>query len=285
MTGVGLIGVGAPKCGTSLLASLLHEEPALCWPQTFSNKEINFFTTRYDNYARGIDWYLSHFDHCVPGRIRCEFSPSYFSDPESPELIGQHFPDVRLLAILRDPARRAFSAFQHDKRACRIPSDVSFEEARRSEPKYIRDSRYDVHLRRYMQTFGADQIHVMFLEELTDDVEGELSRFYEFLDAESVTGVAPMEIERTNEAWLPRSYALEKFLRLASGITKALGLRPVVETVREAGAERLLRALNSQPAEELKAESHKDLLAEFSESDRNLKELLGRTRLPWEVEA
>ena len=72
-------------------------------------KEINFFTWHYHV---GLPWYLSH--------------------PEAPARIRQHFPDVKIIALLRNPIDRAYSQYQMNPR--KELETLSFEDAIAQEP-------------------------------------------------------------------------------------------------------------------------------------------------------
>ena len=65
-----------------------------------------------------------------------EASTLYLSHETAPDAIARYVPDVRLIALLRDPAARAHSAFQHLTRDGWEPL-AEFEEALRDEPRRI----------------------------------------------------------------------------------------------------------------------------------------------------
>ena len=282
MSGNAVIGIGGPKCGTTTLANLLMQDDRLFWPKNFSNKEINYFTKRYGNSERGLDWYFSHFPNKEANDYLCEISPSYFSDPNSPELIKRQLPDAKLVAILRDPVKRAFSSFQHEKRACRIPSSASFEDMiMQPDNKYYLDSCYHQHLKRYFDMFDRTQIHVIFLEELLQNNLQELTKLYKFLGL-SHTNLDNVRMEQSNEAWQPKSYSMEYLLRNGSRLTKKLGLRRVMERVRKAGLDSFIRNVNSRPSEKLDVNIYDRIFPEFDLMNKELKQLLGRQDLPWQ---
>ena len=58
------------------------------------------------------DEFLSQFPH-ESGKLIGIKRPNYIGKPEAPERIETDLPDARLIAVLRDPADRAISAYFH----------------------------------------------------------------------------------------------------------------------------------------------------------------------------
>ncbi len=106
--------IGAQKSGTTWLAEQLRAHSRIYMP----SGELHFFD-RPDHYARGIEWYASQFQHAGEDRLAGEKTPNYLFMPDSPHApdgahrIARHLPNVRLIAVLRDPVRRAVSAVNH----------------------------------------------------------------------------------------------------------------------------------------------------------------------------
>ena len=93
------IGIGASKAASSWIFSCLKEHPEIC---VSSKKEINFFNKPY-NYNKGIEHYKSFFKHCPKKSIKGEFTPNYINSTQVPQLIHKHFPNVKIIACLRNP--------------------------------------------------------------------------------------------------------------------------------------------------------------------------------------
>src|SRR5450432_1780443 len=66
------VGIGAQKCASTWLHSILAEHPEVAVPEV---KEVDFFSYRYDY---GYQWYERCFRSSKPARARGEISPSYF---------------------------------------------------------------------------------------------------------------------------------------------------------------------------------------------------------------
>jgi len=109
--------VGVARGGTTALMSALRGHPHV---MPTPARELHFFDSNHYNY--GLGWYRRQF----PSRIRREAwllagrapaitgenSPFYLAHPDAPARIARDLPDVRLIALLRDPTARAVSHWQ-----------------------------------------------------------------------------------------------------------------------------------------------------------------------------
>ncbi len=113
--------IGGMKCGTTSIYRYLCQHPCLL---PAIEKEIHFFSL-YPN--TGIDWYLSQFPR-IPAQHfykTGEASP-YLGTAGVPERVFRHFPNVKLVVLLRNPVDRAYSHYQHSVRYFGVTQ--SFEE-------------------------------------------------------------------------------------------------------------------------------------------------------------
>lgn len=102
------IVVGAQKAGSTSLFAYLAAHPDVDQPLV---KEIHYFDLWAD---RGHSWYRSHFplrstSTCMSG----EASPLYMAYPNALERIARDLPDVKVVAILREPVARLVSHYRH----------------------------------------------------------------------------------------------------------------------------------------------------------------------------
>jgi hypothetical protein len=125
-----LVIAGAQKAGTTSLFDYLSGHPQ-CAPSL--TKEVHFFD---EHFSRGQRWYRTHFPVGGPAKgsagprhdtLCFESSPYYMFDPRVPARMRQMLPEVRVIFLLRNPASRAYSHYQHSVRRGREP--LSFEEA------------------------------------------------------------------------------------------------------------------------------------------------------------
>jgi len=99
--------VGAAKSGTSTLIGYLRRHPQIF----MANSEIHFFDLD-ENFNRGLGWY-SNFFAKAKGEIAIgEKTPGYTYHSFAPQAslrIHQHFPEMKLIWIFRDPVERVYS--------------------------------------------------------------------------------------------------------------------------------------------------------------------------------
>ena len=114
--------IGCQKCGSTALANVLLVSPQIkgrtggnafavsrfkhdFWSRTFRSERIS-----YENYVRQNSFLLSAEDK-RRGVITFEKSPDYMASEKAAIEVKELMPSVKLLAILRDPISRAYSAF------------------------------------------------------------------------------------------------------------------------------------------------------------------------------
>ena len=112
--------IGAQKSGTSSLYRYLAQHPQV---RESVLKEVHYFDggleAGIDTYALGEHWYRAHFPRraaMAPGSRTFEASPLYLLHPLAAERIAALMPQVKLVAILRNPTDRALSHYFHNVR-------------------------------------------------------------------------------------------------------------------------------------------------------------------------
>lgn len=168
--------IGAQKAGTTWLRALLRRHPNVYMP----DREIHFFNKTH-NYSQGLDWYARHFRDVGSDKRIGEKTPNYLwtnvpeagSDASSPHRrIAETFPDIELIATLRDPVERTISAYNHHLGRGRLPPHVSMNRVLFGDHQSLARrhgiltmGEYDRHLRDYLTVFDRDQILVLIFEE------------------------------------------------------------------------------------------------------------------------
>ena len=104
--------IGAQKGGTTFLYNILRRHPNF---MAAVKKEIHFFDT--PAFRRGVDWYRTHFPQQQQRNgqrvITGEASPYYLFFPLASRRVAETIPQVKLIAMLRNPVDRAYSDYQH----------------------------------------------------------------------------------------------------------------------------------------------------------------------------
>ena len=196
-----LLIIGAQRGGTTSLFNYLQRHPDT--EGSFS-KEVEYFTT---NYRRGEAWYRAHFpirDAGVDTPLTFEASPSYLFDPRAASRAFGLLPDVRLVALLRDPVKRAFSHYQ--LMVSLGFEKLSFEAAIAQEPhrlqgefqrmeenplyksrahrrySYLGHSCYDVQIARWLDVYPRHQLLVLRSEDFYHDPASNYAKVLRFVD-------------------------------------------------------------------------------------------------------
>jgi hypothetical protein len=213
--------IGAQKCGTSSLYRYLNEHPSVA---AAAGKEVHYFDWHY---RRGPRWYRAHFPTVAyrelfrarTGQrlVTGEASPYYLFHPHSPLRIKRLVPDVKLIALLRDPAERAVSAYHHQVRAGTEP--LSLAEALEQEPSrlageierlsrnedyksvahrrysYLSRGHYAEQLEQWFRHFPREQLLVIRSEDFFNDPGGAVADVATFL---GLPPLPPRQFRRFN---------------------------------------------------------------------------------------
>lgn len=136
--------IGGQRCGTTSLYRYLAQHPQVA--PVILDKGAHYFSTHHD---RGLAWYRGHFVTDAYRRylerrldrpvITGEASPYYLYHPLAPGRMHELLPDVKLIVMLRDPVKRAFSSHRHMIE--RGLDTLSFEEAIEAEPARLAGER------------------------------------------------------------------------------------------------------------------------------------------------
>lgn len=264
--------IGAQKAATSWISQMLSQHPDVFM---YTAKEVHFFDVHY---GQGTEWYARHFLGRDSESAIGEKTPQYLAHPEvAQRILDTLGPEVRLIALLRHPVDRAYSAYWHGMRRGRIPPETDFRNAFRTVGRLKNESNYGAHLQRYNEYFGCDNIHAMIFEEVMRDRAGSLERCFGFLGVDS--RFQPREQER-------RVNAAENVTPFMSGIHRVRRIlrrlpRPVKGPIRAlaGGAVSLLPTKRSYS--DLDPGLRNDLYEEFRQDVEVLERWLGREVEVW----
>jgi hypothetical protein len=190
--------IGAAKAGSTSLARWLDAHPDVFVPPA---KELHFFD-RDLHWDRGPGWYAENFADAGDAASVGEATPSYLASLEAPKRIASVVPDVRLIAVLRNPVDRAYSHYWHARDwggekasfATVVESSLQGDESPRG---YLRSGYYLQQLLRYEELFDRAGMLVLRFEDLTADPAATFRRVCGFL---GVRDVAPPNLGRVYNA-------------------------------------------------------------------------------------
>jgi len=292
--------IGAAKAGTTSLWRQLNQHPEVFM---HPKKQLNFFALEGEDLSfRGvgpedpalhsittIEAYREQF-HGVAGEAAIgEASNLYLYNPRAAERIHTYLPDVKLIAILRHPADRAYSRFLHLVREGReqitdFSRALDEEEGRvrgnwYPDFHYLRMGLYHEQLERYFDRFPREQIKIYLQEDLKSDPLGVLRDLFRFLNVDDAF-VPDTSIEY-NVSGIPKNRALHLLLR------KMRKARPFVEPLLpDRQRRRILRVASNVhnrnlTKPRLSPEMRERLIEAYREDTSKLERLIKRDLSAW----
>jgi len=189
------IGIGVEKAGTTWISINLEAHPEICMSAI---KEINFFNESY-RYRKGINFYRSFFENCPKNKIIGEFTTAYIYSNKAPFLIKKHFPDVKLIASLRNPIDRAYSSFKF-QRQIKGPLSIyrTFEELITKNPLFLERGYYYRQLKQFYELFPKENILIVLFEDIKKNPINFIQNIYKFLGVKNKTYIPPIIYEKRN---------------------------------------------------------------------------------------
>ncbi len=284
-----LMIVGAQKAGTSSLVRYLGEHPKVC---THDTREMTYFV-RDEEYAGGYEGVFERYF----GRLRDEStiivakSAGMMHWPEAIGRLHAHSPNMHVLALLRQPVDRAYSAYWYCRRVG-LEDLRSFEEAIEAEPRrmredparwrhcaYVERGEYHRQLLSIYEIFDKSRVHVFFLEDLKRDPAELCERIFRLLGLDP--DFTPDVNRKFNKAAMVRSETVAKLLsenlplkKLADMIISRRARYWIRERVRRFNEKEF-----TPPA--MNPETRRKLIGHFEPLNRKLADLTGRDLKGW----
>ena len=287
--------IGAAKSGTTSLHYYLKQHPEIFVSPI---KQTNFFAlegqkpdfrgpaARYINDTSVTDraQYESLFDGATTEKAIGEASPTYMTHPHACGRIKQHLPDAKLIALLRNPIDRAYSAYMMKVRDGLEPArdfrEAVRDEARRDRERwastgYVWKGFYYAQLKPYFGLFPRDQIRVYLFEEFTTQLQAVLRDIFQFLGVDD--RFEPNLSTNHNASGVIRNPILRTLWTRSNSVRSTL--RPLLpESVRHRLFQFVTRNLVKQ---QLPSDLRAELITTFREDVLKLQELLGRDLQHW----
>lgn len=200
--------VGTMKSGTTTLASYLKQNQDIHIP----NEELHYFNNE-DNYQKGPGWYSQRLTEGITESERHllygEKTPGYSYLPYCAQRVKDLIPDVKLVWIFRDPVKRAYSNYLHNKRKGferrSFPYCILHEKERMQQDPikgYIERSKYILQVERFAKLFKLEDMHFLLFEDLICSPLEELNRLSVFLKIQPFQN---LKKQHSNKTWMPLS--------------------------------------------------------------------------------
>ena len=290
--------IGAAKSGTSALYHYLRQHPQIYMspvkePMFFAlagekvdfsgpgdNKTINHFSVT-DRTA-----YQLLFQDISNEKAVGEASTLYLDSPKAPARIRHNIPEVKLIAMLRHPAERAYSAFMHLVREGREPL-TDFEQALRAEEMrrrsnwgplwhYTQRGFYYTQLKRYLDRFDQRQIKIYLYEDFNANPLSIIKDIFRFLEVDE--DFTPDISLRYNVSGIPKNRVLHTFL------SKKNPIKMILEPILPVGLRQRIRIKfmnRNLTKSQLSPAIRKQLIDIFREDILKLQELIQQDLSQW----
>jgi hypothetical protein len=202
--------VGAAKAGTSTVYDYLNQVNNITMSEP---KETHFFDYEHKR-SVNEDEYHKYFISNKDTNYFGEATPSYLFVPHVPRVLYENFPKAKIVIILRDPVKRAFSNWWMFY--SRGLEQLSFKEAIQNDIKcieegYYSDSDIGIHrwkehvnliynynkvvnepylaggiyieqIKRYLKYYPKNQVKIMLFEDLKDNPQKFMEEISDFLE-------------------------------------------------------------------------------------------------------
>jgi hypothetical protein len=286
MTLPNFIVIGAYKSGTTSLYNYLRQHPEIFMSRI---KEPNFFA--HEKKAKmmreegkevrvidNMDSYQDLFKKVTNEKAIGEASPIYLGTPLAAKRIKETIPDVKLIAILRQPVDAFYSDHNMRIRESR-KLENDFRERFMDIENRIRSGKisgpmYYSQLKTYYDLFDASQIKVYLFEDLIKNSSAVFQDIFRFLGVDDT--FRPDMSETYNPGGLPKNQKLGEIL---TNLLKKKKLIKKVPFLRKALLR--LQQANTVKFPPLSPDLRRELTSIFREDIQNLQKLIGRDMNAW----
>ncbi|HTQ55187.1 MAG TPA: sulfotransferase [Bryobacteraceae bacterium] len=224
--------IGAARAGTTSLYRYLKSHPQIYLSPIKEPKYFAYPETRPTLVGprrnSPLVWKIEDYRRLFQARAgeiaAGEMSPQYLYSECAPAAIRRLIPQAKLIAILRDPAERAFSHFCHNRSggveplsdfaAALAAEDERMAQGWWSSFHYRHRGYYARQLNRYLKLFPREQILVLLYDDMLADCHAFLRRICAFLGIDESHKFDTTERDNATVG-IPRSPILRRFLRSA----------------------------------------------------------------------
>lgn len=194
--------IGAGKSGTTSLYEYLNEHPEVFMSEI---KETNFFALEDEqlispdndpeqmkHYPWSVTRYKTYqnlFQKVKNEKAIGEVSPMYLYSQKAAKSIKKRLPNVKLIALLREPVDRLYSRYLHLARENRTPSNHFADSLDPSSIWWkrndlVQEGFYYSHLDTYYKLFSKEQIKVVLYDDFRLNPKQVLKEIYQFIGVE-----------------------------------------------------------------------------------------------------
>lgn len=281
---VDFIVIGQMRAGTTLLYHYLKSHPSIFMPEL---KEPRYFNHLLEDPKRpsmipkGLPITFAEYENlystALPNQILGEASPQYINSHVAARQIKNQYPDVKIIASLRDPATRLYSMWI---KGLPDPSQPFIDFFYAHEDKWFVQSNFTYpNMQRYFDQFERTKIKVVRFEDLTGQRELVMGDIFQFLRVEKQLVDFSQEIR--NEGGVPDSIFIERVFRKISGRGKWGAMIRKFAPTELLKLAKQARAANMSAPPKLSDADRLEVNNYFREDTMRLQDLLGFDLPAW----
>ncbi len=290
--------VGVEKAGTTSIYNYLKQHPQVYMSPV---KETNFLekdweTLIKDHNFKGkpskivtFEQYKALFEGVTDEIAIGEASPNYlFHYESSAARIRKYVPEAKLIAILRDPAERAYSDYLMHVRD-EIQSTVktlslSEQIKLKGETSFtLRKGLYYQPIKYYFEQFSPEQVRIYFYKDLSKNSLEFMQNIYKFIGVNDNFEVDTSKKAQT--AAIPKSRALNKLIRTDNPLRTSIRtlIKPFIPLSLRAKARKTILELNSNTknTDPLSPELRQALVDYYRDDILKLQDLIQQDLADW----
>ena len=224
------ICVAAPRSGTTWIAEALSQHPQIWIPGV---KELNFFNEKFLShiefkYPYGLTYYRKQFASAPAEAIIGELTPTYYVDPQAATRIYKHFPAVKILIFLRNPADVIFSTYLKLQEYGLF--EKSLEEAISNMHELLSLGYYYKFLKYYVELFPQENIYISIYEDFFKNPTEGCESLFNFLsvDPSFRPSILTKRINPRREVRWKSIVLFRHYLRLFINLKPLLPLKKII---------------------------------------------------------
>lgn len=225
--------LGVEKAGTTALLRHLELSPIV---YTHKQREMSYFLSE-EEYRRGWRYAIEKYFVSADGKFNIAKNVMQINSPEAMTRLRDQCPEAKCIVMLREPAARAYSAYNHavlrGAESCpTFEEALALEDERfKKDPRpnnpllYLRNSTYAQKIKMAIDIYGKDHVLVLYHEEYKQDSRLQLVCVEKFIGQRLFNGVE-LELKDHNRAakarfpWLAK--LLYRFTRSRSPVKRVL---------------------------------------------------------------
>jgi len=279
--------VGAPKCATTSMLRYLGQHPEL---HDHPQAECDYFLNAAE-FGRGWEYAQARYYPKDPGPpvLLVAKRAVMLYDEDSLGRLAEHNPNAVVIALLRNPVDRAYSAYSYARLRgwqkpepfeAAVEGELAAGASKDADPHglggYLSTGVYSWHVQRLFDAFPPEQVHLFTTEEVARGGEGGSVWSAVFSAAGVDPDFVPELQVRHNVGAKPRSERVAQVLASKNG---AMGFvrRVTPERILDR-ARRVTSSVIAKPGEleEMEPETRARLERFYEPYNRELEDLLGR---------